>query len=241
MTRSSGSGQELLARLPAVGLEQQEGAAAGSAGAASIEADSSVKEEAMLLQLAEMGFSDGSANKELLEELNFDMKAAIERAQILTLEAGMDEKPKDWAGGEEECGAAGAEGDKLLKEEQDGCLVLKCKKQKKKKKKKGSEAAGAEEKAQQAQEEKAQEEKEEKAQEEKAKEDGAALVEEKQEDGVQAAADECCVCLDAPRHFMFAPCGHRCACETCAKDVMRTTKECPMCRAVASKIFKGFL
>ena len=228
LTRSSGSGQELLARLPAVGLEQQEGAASGSAGAASIEADSSVKEEAMLLQLAEMGFSDGSANKELLEELNFDMKAVIERAQILTLEAGMDEKPKDWAGGEEECGAAGAEGDKLLKEEQDGCLVLKCKKQKKKKKKKGSEAAGAEEKAQQAQEE-------------KAKEDGAALVEEKQEDGVQAAADECCVCLDAPRHFMFAPCGHRCACETCAKDVMRTTKECPMCRAVASKIFKGFL
>jgi len=107
LTRSSGSGQELLARLPAVGLEQQEGASAGSAGAASIEADSSVKEEAMLLQLAEMGFSDGSANKELLEELNFDMKAVIERAQILTLEAGMDEKPKDWAGGEEECGAAG--------------------------------------------------------------------------------------------------------------------------------------
>ena len=72
-------GQELLARLPAVGLAQQEGAAAGSAGAASIEAASSVTEEAMLLQLAEMGFSDGSANKELLAELNFDMGAVIER------------------------------------------------------------------------------------------------------------------------------------------------------------------
>jgi hypothetical protein len=33
----------------------------------------------MLLQLAEMGFSDGSANKELLAELNFDMGAVIER------------------------------------------------------------------------------------------------------------------------------------------------------------------
>ena len=72
-------GQKLLARLPAVGLAQQEGAAAGSAGAASIEAASSVTEEAMLLQLAEMGFSDGSANKELLAELNFDMGAVIER------------------------------------------------------------------------------------------------------------------------------------------------------------------
>ena len=51
----------------------------GSAGAASIGAASSVTEEAKLLQLAEMGFSDGSANKELLAELNFDMGAVIER------------------------------------------------------------------------------------------------------------------------------------------------------------------
>jgi hypothetical protein len=36
----------------------------------------------MLLQLAEMGFSDGSANKELLEELNFDMEAVIDRLAI---------------------------------------------------------------------------------------------------------------------------------------------------------------
>jgi hypothetical protein len=53
--------------------------------------------------------------------------------------------------------------------------------------------------------------------------------------------DECCVCLDAPKQFMFTPCGHRCVCETCASDVMRTTKECPMCRAAASCIFKVFL
>lgn len=57
----------------------------------------------------------------------------------------------------------------------------------------------------------------------------------------QHATDECCVCLDALKEFMFAPCGHRCACETCARDVMRTTKECPMCRAEASSIFKVFL
>ena len=55
------------------------------------------------------------------------------------------------------------------------------------------------------------------------------------------ATDECCVCMDAPKHFMFAPCGHRCACEACAKDVMSTTRECPMCRAAASHIFKVFL
>jgi hypothetical protein len=75
-------GKKLLARLPAVGLAQQEAAAAGSAGAASIEAANSVKEEAMLLQLAQMGFSDRSANKELLMELNFDMGAVIERLAV---------------------------------------------------------------------------------------------------------------------------------------------------------------
>jgi len=55
------------------------------------------------------------------------------------------------------------------------------------------------------------------------------------------AADECCVCMDAAKTFMFAPCGHRCACEACAKDVMSTTRECPMCRAAVSSIFKVFL
>jgi len=75
------NGQQLLDVLP-VDRAHQEAASAGSAGAASIEAANSVKEEAMLLQLAEMGFSDGSANKELLEELNFDIGAVIERLAI---------------------------------------------------------------------------------------------------------------------------------------------------------------
>jgi hypothetical protein len=74
-------GQGLLARLPAVDLAQQE-AAGASAYAASIETANFGKEEAMLLQLAETGFSDGSANKELLEELNFDMGAVIQRLAI---------------------------------------------------------------------------------------------------------------------------------------------------------------
>jgi hypothetical protein len=77
---------------------------------------------------------------------------------------------------------------------------------------------------------------------EKARDSGAAqdvvLVE---HHDARDAADECCVCMDAPKHFMFAPCGHRCACETCAHDVMSTTKECPMCRAAAVHIFKVFL
>ena len=36
-------------------------------------------------------------------------------------------------------------------------------------------------------------------------------------DGPQAV-DECCMCLEASKQFMFAPCGHRCVCETCAED-----------------------
>jgi hypothetical protein len=46
----------------------------------------------------------------------------------------------------------------------------------------------------------------------------------------QLDEDECCVSMDAPKSFVFAPCGHRCACETCANDVIRKTKECPVFR-----------
>jgi hypothetical protein len=47
----------------------------------------------------------------------------------------------------------------------------------------------------------------------------------------QLDEDECCVCMDAPKScFVFAPCGHRCACETCANGVMRKTKECTVFR-----------
>ena len=44
----------------------------------------------------------------------------------------------------------------------------------------------------------------------------------------QLDEDECCVCMDAPKSFVFELCRHRCACETCANDVIRKTKECPI-------------
>jgi hypothetical protein len=50
--------------------------------------------------------------------------------------------------------------------------------------------------------------------------------------------DCCCVCLDAPKQFVFGPCGHLCVCETCANEVMETAKECPMCRTPALTAFK---
>ena len=52
--------------------------------------------------------------------------------------------------------------------------------------------------------------------------------------------DSCCVCLDAPKQFVFGPCGHVCVCETCAKEVMQTAKECPMCRTPVVTAFKVF-
>jgi hypothetical protein len=52
--------------------------------------------------------------------------------------------------------------------------------------------------------------------------------------------DCCCVCLDAPKQFVFGPCGHLCVCETCANEVMETAKECPMCRTPALTAFKVF-
>jgi hypothetical protein len=52
--------------------------------------------------------------------------------------------------------------------------------------------------------------------------------------------DSCCVCLDAPKQFVFGPCGHVCVCETCANEVMQTAKECPMCRTPVVTAFKVF-
>jgi len=50
--------------------------------------------------------------------------------------------------------------------------------------------------------------------------------------------DFCCVCLDAPKQFVFGPCGHVCVCETCVSEMMQTAKECPMCRTPALTAFK---
>jgi hypothetical protein len=39
-------------------------------------------------------------------------------------------------------------------------------------------------------------------------------------------SDECRICMAYPKTHAAAPCGHRCVCETCAKQL----KQCPICR-----------
>ena len=53
--------------------------------------NNAAKEEAILRQLAEMGFSEGSASKELLKELNYDIVAVVEH---LTLNAQTSDSPQ---------------------------------------------------------------------------------------------------------------------------------------------------
>ena len=46
-----------------------------------------------------------------------------------------------------------------------------------------------------------------------------------------SSTDECVVCMDGEAQFAFVPCGHRCACEACARAVKSSTGCCPMCSA----------
>lgn len=47
---------------------------------------------------------------------------------------------------------------------------------------------------------------------------------------------ECVVCLECSPTIIFAPCGHFCACDECARSLFNTTKKCPMCRSIISQL-----
>lgn len=55
------------------------------------------------------------------------------------------------------------------------------------------------------------------------------------------SARECCVCMTEEKNWIFIPCGHACVCKECAKDIMGSTRECPLCCAKASGSFQVFL
>ena len=54
-------------------------------------------------------------------------------------------------------------------------------------------------------------------------------------------AGECVVCMDGENTHLFSPCGHKCVCKGCALLIMRTTAECPTCRAEAREVIRVFL
>ena len=45
----------------------------------------------------------------------------------------------------------------------------------------------------------------------------------------------CCICLDNPRSYLFAPCGHRCVCGECYTKWCRTySRKCPICNEITT-------
>eukprot|EP00930_Biecheleria_cincta_P041827 TRINITY_DN28739_c0_g1_i1.p1 TRINITY_DN28739_c0_g1~~TRINITY_DN28739_c0_g1_i1.p1 ORF type:complete len:184 (+),score=19.67 TRINITY_DN28739_c0_g1_i1:16-567(+) len=51
-------------------------------------------------------------------------------------------------------------------------------------------------------------------------------------------ANDCIVCLSAPRVYAFTPCGHRCVCHMCAVNTVRVDRRCPICRVQVVRILK---
>ncbi len=46
----------------------------------------------------------------------------------------------------------------------------------------------------------------------------------------------CILCMGALRSTILVPCGHMVLCDTCSKDVMGRTAECPMCRTKVTQV-----
>ena len=49
--------------------------------------------------------------------------------------------------------------------------------------------------------------------------------------GRPSFVDECVVCWEADAELIFRPCGHACACSSCAYLFLTSSALCPMCRA----------
>ena len=60
-------------------------------------------------------------------------------------------------------------------------------------------------------------------------------------DTASALSQECVVCMEQERSHAFVACGHAVVCETCADNIMTTTRECPVCRKPAEQVIKIFL
>jgi len=76
--------------------------------------------------------------------------------------------------------------------------------------------------------------------EEKAGEKPGGQPEEQAKDKIGSLGQECCVCLNENPMCGFIPCGHCCACEECGKDIMKESRQCPICRQQCTGILKLF-
>jgi hypothetical protein len=51
---------------------------------------------------------------------------------------------------------------------------------------------------------------------------------------------ECVICLEASNTHMLYPCAHKCVCESCGNELLRTKQACPLCRKMPEKIVRVF-
>jgi hypothetical protein len=52
--------------------------------------------------------------------------------------------------------------------------------------------------------------------------------------------EQCSICMNDAKDHAFIPCGHLCACASCAKAVIADSGLCPICRATTSSFLKCF-
>ena len=57
-------------------------------------------------------------------------------------------------------------------------------------------------------------------------------AEEQRQEGMQVRMNDsdCIVCRDRERTHAIMPCGHRCVCEGCARELYNRGQGCPQCR-----------
>lgn len=68
-----------------------------------------------------------------------------------------------------------------------------------------------------------------------------------QTENLESSEEEgCVVCMDGPKEASFLhtnndiSTAHTCCCMECAKQIMNTTKKCPMCNIIADSMFRNF-
>ena len=55
-----------------------------------------------------------------------------------------------------------------------------------------------------------------------------------------AEAQECVVCMEQEKSYVLVPCGHAVVCQSCAENIMATTRACPVCRQHVEQVIKLF-
>lgn len=51
----------------------------------------------------------------------------------------------------------------------------------------------------------------------------------------------CVVCIEKEKTHTFLPCGHRCACADCAREVLSRTRKCPLCRSPSTNAVQVYV